>query len=112
MAPPDFTRPLERHTLENLSYAAAEIYHKKGETVGDEGRTASSIWFHVFPDMKCKVSGVSLQSKMLIALESLPSNQDRINFLLEKNYLDEALPIMKKKGENYLSISLLKYVID
>ena len=41
--PPDLTRPLERHTLENLSYAAAEIYHKKGETVGDEARASSSI---------------------------------------------------------------------
>ena len=106
MAPPDFTRPLERHTLENLSYAAAEIYHKKGETVGDEARAVSSIWYqnymcHMFPDMKCKVSGVSLQTKMLNALDSLPSNQDRINFLLQKSYLNEALPIMKKEGKNY-----------
>ena len=62
--------------------------------------------------MSCKVSGVSLQSKMLIALESLPSNQDRINFLLEKNYLDEALPIMKREGKNYLPNSLLKCVVE
>ena len=44
---------------------------------------------------------------MLAALDSLPSNQDRINFLLEKGYLDEALPIMKKEGKNYLGDSSL-----
>ena len=49
---------------------------------------------------------------MLNALESLPSNQDRINFLVEKRYMDEALPIMKREGKNHLHDSLLKCVID
>ena len=43
VAPSDLTRPLEHHTLENLSYVAAKSYHKKGETVRDEARAASRI---------------------------------------------------------------------
>ena len=39
--PPGLTRPMDRHSVEKLSYAAADMHHKNKQTVNALNRNAT-----------------------------------------------------------------------
>lgn len=61
--------PDRRHTVESLSYKAAEAYHNSKN-----------------------------KEKMMTALERLPYLKDRTDFLVRKNYIEEAAHLFLKAG--------------
>lgn len=61
--------PSHRYTVESLSYKAAEAYHRSKN-----------------------------KEKMIAALERLPDLQERTDFLIRKNYIEEAAKLFQEAG--------------
>lgn len=61
--------PDRRHTVESLSYKAAEAYHRSKN-----------------------------KEKMMAALERLPNLEERTDFLIRKNYIEEAAKMFQEAG--------------
>ena len=64
--------PRRHHSLEQLSYKAAELYHRAQN-----------------------------QPKMMGALSRLPKLEDQTNFLIRRNYIQEAAKLMQDNGEGW-----------
>uniref|UniRef100_K1PIT9 Lupus brain antigen 1-like protein n=1 Tax=Magallana gigas TaxID=29159 RepID=K1PIT9_MAGGI len=62
--------PDRRHTVESLSYKAAEAYHRSRN-----------------------------KEKMIAALERLPKLEERTDFLIRKNYIEEAAKMFQEAGK-------------
>ena len=61
--------PSQRHTMESLSFKSAVNYHKLG-----------------------------YKEKMMAALERLPKLEERTDFLIRRNYIEEAASLLEKYG--------------
>ena len=61
--------PSQRHTMESLSFKSAVNYHK-----------------------------LDNKDKMMAALERLPKLEERTDFLIRRNYIEEAANLLEKYG--------------
>lgn len=69
----------ETHSVKRLSFMAAEFHHANRQ-----------------------------RKAMLAALDRLPNPQDRINFLLDKELMEEAAPIMRAEGDYFICVDKFK----
>lgn len=73
--------PDRRHTVESLSYKAAEAYHR-----------------------------FKNKEKMIAALERLPNLRERTEFLIHKSYIEEAAKMFQEAGVFWLVFIVFRVI--